>query len=204
MDFTQRVQRLATDFERQLADLARAMAEQVVAAAVAAAHEAARRTLNARGPRATPALSTMRGRGELSPTASSTAPAPSARPSPRSVRPASPSPAPAASQLRPSAPAPRPPETPVAPPSPRPRARSEKRKPGGLSDLRERIVQCVQRQPGLSVEELNRALGTTTEEVQQPLRMLLTRGVLRVEGELTTARYFPQTRGWAASTPPRR
>lgn len=204
MDLAHGVQRLATDFERQLADVARAMAEQVVAAAVAAAHEAARRTLNARGPREAPAVATMRGRRELSPSSSSTASSPSARPSPRSGRPLSPPPSRAASQLRPSAPSRRSPEVPVAPRSPRPRARSEKRKPGALSDLRERIVQCVQRQPGLSVEELNRELGTTTEEVQQPLRMLLTRGVLRAEGELPATRYFPQTRGWAASTPPRR
>lgn len=187
MDLTRRAQLLATDFERQLTDLARSMAEQVVAAAVAAANEVAQR-LKAGGGSSERSATTRSSRSRPSPPRRSSPPSPSR----------------AASQLRPSAPSRRSPEVPVAPRSPRPRAGSEKRKARQLSDLRERIVQCVERQPGVSVEELSRELGTTPDEVQHPLRMLLTRGVLRAEGAMLAARYFPQTRGWAAPGPRRR
>lgn len=188
MDFTRRVQRLTTDFERQLTDLARSMAEQIVAAGVAAANEVARRSLAARG------MHSERASTDSSPARPASRPAapPAAPPAPA----ARPSPSPRSSARRPTAQA-------TAPRPPRPRAKVAQRKPG-LTDLRERLVQCVQRQPGLGLEELNRALGTTAEEVQHPLRMLLTRGVLRAEGEPHELRYFPQSRGWAASRPPRR
>lgn len=75
------------------------------------------------------------------------------------------------------------------------RAKGEKRKPEEIEALRERLRAYIKENPGQRIEEINAALGTSTSEVQRPIKHLLSAGSIRTEGQLRATRYFPKGKG---------
>jgi hypothetical protein len=69
-------------------------------------------------------------------------------------------------------------------------ARLAKRSPSDLKAQSERLVSFIERNPGLRVEQINRALGTETRELALPIRRLVAIGALRVQGRKRSTRYY--------------
>jgi hypothetical protein len=144
--FQSRVNKLVDEFVRQLSEMARRTAMDIVTAAVVVANDAAARVLAEKQAAARP----------------------------RTAPPREP-----------------PSEAPDDAPGAAARAKGEKRPPSEIAALRERVAAFVTRHPGLRVEEINQALGTTTRELVLPLRKLIADGVVRSEGEKRSTQYFP-------------
>jgi len=72
--------------------------------------------------------------------------------------------------------------------------------PTRSSSLAKRLVDFIQRNPGLRVEQINSELGTTTRDVALPLRKLMADGVIRTEGEKRSTQYFPAQPSRASGT----
>jgi DNA-binding NtrC family response regulator len=79
------------------------------------------------------------------------------------------------------------------------RQKGEKRKPEEIEALRERLLAHIRENPGQRIEEINASLGTSTSEVQRPIKHLLSAGSIRTEGQLRATRYFPKGKGGAAA-----
>lgn len=77
------------------------------------------------------------------------------------------------------------------------RGKGEKRSPEELEALRGRLLEYIKANPGQRIEEINAAIGTTTSEVQRPIKHLVADGALRTEGQLRATRYYPS----ASSSP---
>lgn len=79
---------------------------------------------------------------------------------------------------------------PAAVPGP-PRARRDrKRTAEEIEALAQRLVAFVTGNPGLRIEQINRALGTTTQDLALPIRKLVTDGRIRVKGRKRSTTYF--------------
>lgn len=185
MDLTEQIQQPDRELERQLDALAREVAEQIAVAGLEAARELARRE------RASP----------RSPDGDEVGAAVTAEPSHGSeaAQAAAPTRPPQSTWPLEPAPAPEPARSPgpVSGPAadvPRRRGRGE------LAGLRDRLVEHVRQQPGRTADELGRELAASSDVVALSLRTLVARGMVRTDGEASSARFYPATRGWATST----
>lgn len=78
------------------------------------------------------------------------------------------------------------------------RRKGEKRKPTAITDTTERLATFIAQHPGLRVEQINRALGTTTRELALPLRKLVASGQIRTEGQKRSTTYHSTSAAPAA------
>lgn len=66
------------------------------------------------------------------------------------------------------------------------------KRPAALLDkLEQRFLAFVRTNPGLRIEQINAALGTTTKELALPIRKLVGTSALKREGARRATRYFP-------------
>jgi hypothetical protein len=75
------------------------------------------------------------------------------------------------------------------------RRKGAKRDAGALDALAEKFVNFVAKNPGLRIEQINKELGTTTKNLQLPVRKLLAEGRIKSKG---TKRATTYTVGGAA------
>lgn len=69
--------------------------------------------------------------------------------------------------------------------------RGAKRTSDELDQLAEQFVQYVVKNPGLRIEQINKALDTTTKDLQLPIRKMIADGTLKVKGKKRSTQYFP-------------
>jgi len=67
---------------------------------------------------------------------------------------------------------------------------ADKRTAAELDALAQRFTACVQEHPGLRVEQINHALGTSTRDLALPIRKLVASGAIRVEGRKRATTYY--------------
>jgi hypothetical protein len=75
--------------------------------------------------------------------------------------------------------------------STRGRGKGIKRTSDELDGLSDKFVEFVKTNPGLRIEQINKQLGTTTKDLQLPIRKLVAEGVLKVKGQKRSTQYFP-------------
>jgi hypothetical protein len=73
------------------------------------------------------------------------------------------------------------------------RAPGEKRSPGELAKIQDKVLAFVASSPGLRIEQINAALGTSTTDLALPLRKLVADGAIKTEGQRRATKYFPGT-----------
>ncbi|HEY4178586.1 MAG TPA: hypothetical protein VGM90_17180 [Kofleriaceae bacterium] len=71
------------------------------------------------------------------------------------------------------------------------RGRGAKRSSGELDQLAEQFAAYVIKNPGLRIEQINKELGTTTKDLQLPIRKMIAEGSLKVKGKKRSTQYFP-------------
>ena len=71
-----------------------------------------------------------------------------------------------------------------------PRRKGEKRDPQLLETLSNKMLAYVAKNPGKRIEEINRALGTTTKDLALPTRKLVAAGSLKAKGTRRSTTYF--------------
>ena len=69
------------------------------------------------------------------------------------------------------------------------RGRGAKRTEGELEDLQDKFVDFVKDNPGLRIEQINKQLGTTTKDLQLPIRKLIAEGVILAKGSKRSTTY---------------
>jgi hypothetical protein len=75
------------------------------------------------------------------------------------------------------------------------RRKGAKRTAAEMEKLQDRALTFIVDSPGKRVEELNAALGTIAKELALPLRKLVAKKFVKVEGEKRGTRYFPTSKG---------
>lgn len=70
------------------------------------------------------------------------------------------------------------------------RAKGEKRPAAEIAGMGERLREFIAKNPGLRVEQINKALGTSTKDLALPLRKLVASGAVRSEGVKRSTQYF--------------
>jgi hypothetical protein len=71
------------------------------------------------------------------------------------------------------------------------RGRGVKRTQTDLEKIGEKFLAYVVAHPGLRIEQINRALGTVTRDLQLPIRKLIGEGQLKTKGQKRSTQYFP-------------
>lgn len=69
------------------------------------------------------------------------------------------------------------------------RRKGHKRDPGALEALQAKLVGFVAKHPGLRIEQINKELGTTTKELQLPMRKLIAEGQVKAKGSKRSTTY---------------
>ncbi len=81
---------------------------------------------------------------------------------------------------------------PAAPaPSGRGRAKGQKRPPEALAQLTESLMSAIKAGPGQRMEEIAKALGTSTGELTLPAKKLLAEKKIKTKGERRATKYYP-------------
>lgn len=70
------------------------------------------------------------------------------------------------------------------------RGKGVKRTSDELEGLSDKFLQFVADHPGLRIEQINKQLGTTTKDLQLPIRKLLADGHLKAKGQKRSTTYF--------------
>jgi hypothetical protein len=70
------------------------------------------------------------------------------------------------------------------------RRKGEKRTAEELDGLAEQFLAYVQGNPGLRIEQINKQLGTTTKDLQLPIRKMIADGAVKAKGEKRSTQYF--------------
>lgn len=65
-----------------------------------------------------------------------------------------------------------------------------RRAPQEIEQLRDKLLTVISDNPGCRAEDINRALGTRTPQIAQPLRRLVADRLVRTEGARRGTRYF--------------
>jgi hypothetical protein len=77
----------------------------------------------------------------------------------------------------------------------RPRGgRGAKRTSADIEAMSQQVVSFVKANPGLRIEQINKALGTTTKDLALPIRKLVADHVLTSKGQKRSTTYFPGRR----------
>lgn len=74
------------------------------------------------------------------------------------------------------------------------RKKGQKRSPAELKKIQETLFGYVSKTPGKRIEEINKALGTSTSDLSRPLSKLIAAKKVRRQGEKRASRYFPTGR----------
>lgn len=70
------------------------------------------------------------------------------------------------------------------------RAKGEKRSPEEMEATASKLLAYVDKNPGLRIEQINKAIGTTTKDLQLPIRKLIADSALKTKGEKRSTTYF--------------
>ena len=70
------------------------------------------------------------------------------------------------------------------------RGRGAKRTGEELDQLAEQFVSFVTKHPVLRIEQINKQLGTTTKDLQLPIRKLISDGAIKTKGKKRSTAYF--------------
>ncbi|HTJ43189.1 MAG TPA: hypothetical protein VL463_13885 [Kofleriaceae bacterium] len=71
------------------------------------------------------------------------------------------------------------------------RAKGAKRPADEIERTKERLYDFIKGNPGQRVEQINKALGTTTKDLTLPLKKLIADKAVKTEGEKRATAYFP-------------
>jgi len=71
------------------------------------------------------------------------------------------------------------------------RSKGQKRAPEALAELSERLLAAVKSSPGQRMEEIARAIGTSTKELTLPARKLVGEKKIKTKGERRATKYYP-------------
>lgn len=71
------------------------------------------------------------------------------------------------------------------------RGKGIKRTSDELEDLSDKFIEYVKDNPGLRIEQINKTLGTSTKDLQLPIRKMIAEGVIKVKGQKRSTQYFP-------------
>lgn len=71
------------------------------------------------------------------------------------------------------------------------RGKGVKRTSSDLARVGDKLLAFVQTNPGLRIEQINKALGTSTRDLQLPVRKLIASGELKAKGHKRSTQYFP-------------
>jgi hypothetical protein len=71
------------------------------------------------------------------------------------------------------------------------RGRGAKRTAADLEALSTKFASFVKANPGLRVEQINKELGTTTNELALPIRKLISEGMISAKGQKRSTTYHP-------------
>jgi hypothetical protein len=80
------------------------------------------------------------------------------------------------------------------------RGKGAKRSSSQLDRLQSRVMEFVSANPGMRIEQINKELGTSTRDLQLPIRKLIASGSLKSKGEKRATTYFVGGRRKAASS----
>jgi hypothetical protein len=69
------------------------------------------------------------------------------------------------------------------------RGRGVKRTSGDLEKLGEKFYEYVKANPGLRIEQINQKLGTSTKDLQLPIRKMIADGELKAKGKKRSTTY---------------
>lgn len=69
--------------------------------------------------------------------------------------------------------------------------RGAKRTSDELVKLGDAFAAYVVKNPGMRIEQVNKQLGTTTKDLQLPIRKMIADGILKVKGKKRSTQYFP-------------
>lgn len=70
------------------------------------------------------------------------------------------------------------------------RGKGAKRSSSQLDRLQSRVMEFVTANPGMRIEQINKELGTSTRDLQLPIRKLIANGSLKSKGEKRATTYF--------------
>jgi len=71
------------------------------------------------------------------------------------------------------------------------RAKGAKRASDEIEQTKSRLYDFIKSNPGQRVEQINKALGTTTKDLALPIKKLIADKAVRTEGEKRATAYFP-------------
>jgi hypothetical protein len=71
------------------------------------------------------------------------------------------------------------------------RAKGEKRSPQALTQLVGRLLSEIKAKPGLRMEQIAKALGSTTKDLALPAKKLIAEKKIKTKGERRATKYFP-------------
>lgn len=74
------------------------------------------------------------------------------------------------------------------------RDKGAKRDADQLQQLQGRVLEYVAAKPGMRIEQINKDLGTSTRDLQLPIRKLVASGELKTKGEKRATTYFAGAR----------
>jgi hypothetical protein len=72
-----------------------------------------------------------------------------------------------------------------------PGGRGAKRTQEDLENISQQLVSYIKTNPGLRIEQINKALGTTTKDVALPLKKLIADNVITSKGQRRATTYSP-------------
>jgi hypothetical protein len=70
------------------------------------------------------------------------------------------------------------------------RGKGVKRTSNDLAKVGDKLVAFVAANPGLRIEQINKAIGTSTRDLQLPIRKLIASGALKTKGQKRSTQYF--------------
>lgn len=72
-----------------------------------------------------------------------------------------------------------------------PRAPGAKRSPAELETLKEDVRSYIRQNPGKGIERIAEGLGTSTRELNLPIKKLIAEGAVKTKGHKRATKYFP-------------
>src|SRR5690349_24718258 len=75
------------------------------------------------------------------------------------------------------------------------RGKGVKRTQHDLSRTGDKLLEFVSANPGLRIEQINKQLGTSTRDLQLPIRKLISEGQLKTKGQKRSTQYFASGEG---------
>jgi hypothetical protein len=70
------------------------------------------------------------------------------------------------------------------------RGKGVKRTQNDLARTGDKLLEFVAANPGLRIEQINKQLGTSTRDLQLPIRKLIADGALKTKGQKRSTQYF--------------